>query len=236
MQYILKPFKVLAILVALMMGSLACKDEPDLVDIPDEAFLNALIDLGIDRDGDGAICTCEAGSVSSLDLPPMGITDLTGIESFINLDSLSVDVNPLVVLDLSGNPGLLFLDCHHCELVNIELSGNPALEELHCEWNSLTGLDLSGNPSLRILTCNNNLLEELQLFSNPMLETMISCGNSLEQLDISGNSSLVRIGIGNMPMLQEVCVWILPFPPAEVTVLLEDSPNVEFSTGCGISG
>ncbi len=35
-----------------------------------------------------------------------------------------------------------------------------------------------------------------------------------------------------MPMLTEVCVWILPFPPEGVTVLQGFSPNINFTTTC----
>lgn len=61
---------------------------------------------------------------------------------------------------------------------------------------------------------------------------MISCGHRLTSLDISFNTSLVKIGIDNMPMLVEVCVWALPFHPPGVEILMDYSPNVVFTTGC----
>jgi len=56
---------------------------------------------------------------------------------------------------------------------------------------------------------------------------MISCGNLLTELDISNNTQLVRIGFDNMPMLHEVCVWTLPFPPPGVELLMDYSLNVQ---------
>jgi hypothetical protein len=60
---------------------------------------------------------------------------------------------------------------------------------------------------------------------------MISCGNQLTFLDISQNIQLKTVGIDNMPMLQKVFVWELPFPPEGVTVLMDYSPRVVFVEG-----
>ena len=69
--------------------------------------------------------------------------------------------------------------------------------------------------------------------SLPNLESLFTCGNMLTTLDISTNNRLTRIGIDNMPILEEVCVWTLPFPPAGVSVIAGFSPNVVYITGCG---
>jgi len=37
---------------------------------------------------------------------------------------------------------------------------------------------------------------------------------------------------GEMPSLIKVCVWILPFPPDELTIDKEGSDNVYFTTDC----
>ena len=56
------------------------KDEPNpQVTIPDNNFLNALIELGIDTDGDGQISHVEAEVVISLDVDEDSISDMTGI-------------------------------------------------------------------------------------------------------------------------------------------------------------
>jgi Leucine-rich repeat (LRR) protein len=112
------------------------------------------------------------------------------------------------------------------------VSQNHSLETLICGRNSLEQLDLSGNPSLTRLVCNNNLLTHLDLWANTALSTMICCGNQLTSLDISQHTALTKIGYDNMPMLTEVCVWTLPFPPAGVVVLREFSPNVTYTTSC----
>lgn len=88
------------------------------VHIPDEAFLYALLELGVDTDGNTIISYEEAEVVSSLDfsrnhqdipLSPLcigksdGIINLTGIEAFINLDTLICSFNFMCNPNLSKN-------------------------------------------------------------------------------------------------------------------------------------
>jgi len=206
------------------------QEEP--VTIPDKAFLTELCNNGADKNGDGNISYPEAEALTRIVLPPSGITDLTGLEAFLNLDSLTITLNPLKDIDISANTRLSYLDITYCGLSGLELSGNPELETLICARNKLTRLDLSGNPDLFTLVCNNNLLADLDLSSLKSLNTIISCGNQLTCLDISEQTQLKKIGVDNMPMLTELCVWILPFPPEGVKVLRGYSPNIQYTTDC----
>jgi Leucine-rich repeat (LRR) protein len=202
------------------------------VEIPDQAFLDALIARGVDSNGDGQISQAEAKTIRSLSIPPSGITDLKGLEAFLHLDTFAITLNPLRFLDISANSSLQYLECTSCELSQLDLSRNSALETVICGRNRLEELDLSNNASLTKLVCNNNLFTNLDLSANTDLTTMISCGNQLTSLDISMLSSLTKVGYDNMPMLTEVCVWTLPFPPAGVFVLREYSPNVVYTISC----
>ena len=204
----------------------------ELVQIPDGAFLKSLIANGVDENGDGLISYPEAEATKALLIPPSGITDLTGLEAFIQLDSFTITLNPLSGIDLSGNRALRYLNCTSCELSSLDLSHNQELEDVICSRNLLTELDISLNQFLVKLECKNNLLSSLDLSANSVLTKMISCGNQLSKLDISMHSSLTLIGVDNMPMLTEVCVWTLPFPPEGVVVLQGFSPNINFTTSC----
>jgi hypothetical protein len=221
-----------AVLSALLVTGCDKAPPERLVEIPDAGFLYGLIEAGVDANNDGLISCREAESTASIVLPPLGITDLTGIEAFINLDSLSIILNPLKELDLSENRALRYLECTSCELTALELSENPHLEHLICGRNLIMQLDLSQNRALVSLVCNNNLLSRLDLTINTPLTTLISCGNRLTGIDLSNNTSLVKIGIDNMPMLTEVCVWTLPFPVQGVELLMGYSPNIVFTNQC----
>jgi len=202
------------------------------LEIPDKSFLGALIAQGVDANGDGQISQDEAEAMQSLRIPPSGIQDLSGLEAFIHLDSFSITLNPLSSIDISVHHSLLYLECTSCNITELDLSKNSSLETLICGRNQLEQLDLSHNSSLSKLVCNNNLFTSLDLSANTALTTMISCGNQLSSLDISNHSLLTKIGFDNMPMLTEVCVWILPFPPPGVFLLRDYSPNVVYTTSC----
>ena len=86
------------------------------VSIPDTAFLYALIDEGVDTNGDSLISYSEAEAITSLDLggghwSSRNISDMTGIEAFISLDTLICQNNKLTSLDVSNNTALTYLDC-----------------------------------------------------------------------------------------------------------------------------
>ena len=122
----------------------ACeKTAPEtLVEIPDKGFLEALISSGVDKNGDGLISYKEAESTEALIIPPSGIIDLTGLESFINLDSFSITLNPLSGINLSANTSLKYLECTSCELNSLDIGNNLQLEELICGRNSQSELDV----------------------------------------------------------------------------------------------
>ena len=181
------------------------------IPIPDGMFLQALIAEGVDADDNGGINRAEAEAIDSLDVGFSGISDLTGIEAFTNLEILICGNNRLSSLDLSKNLLLRRLLCDSNRLMYLNVSANGDLEMLDCEQNHLTALDLSGNGALKTVSCGDN---------------------KIPILDISSNTVLESVGITNMPLLTQVCVWITPFPPAGVTVLKEGSPNVFYTTDC----
>lgn len=223
-------------LLSILLAGLFCQCdnslEEDQVYIPDSGFLDGLIAAGVDANNSGQISYQEAEASQSIVIPPSGISDLTGLEAFVNLDSFSITLNPLSDIDLSSNKMLRYLEVTSCELTSLKVSENRALEVLICGRNLLEELDLSLNGSLVTLVCNNNLFTSLDLTVNTTLTKMISCGNRLTSIDLSNNKALVKIGIDNMPMLIEVCVWTLPFPPSGVDMLMGFSPNIVFTDQC----
>jgi len=194
-----------------------------IVYIPDTAFLYALIEEGVDTNGDSLISYKEAETIISLEVTERGITDMTGLQSFINLDTLFCDKNQITTIDVSSNLALRYLDvsircpwgnCHLGQegtLITLDVSNNTKLEVLYCWGQLLTSLDVSNNTALTRLSC----------YSNP-----------LTSLDLSNNNSLIEIQIWNTPPLKEVCVWEMPFPASGVNVDTTDSPNVYFTTEC----
>ena len=99
-MHLLSGYRFLILLSLTIFAQCKKGDETALVIIPDQNFLNELLDAGIDQDNDGQISHSEAEAAPSLFLRPSNIKDLSGIEAFINLDTLVVEVNPIASPDL----------------------------------------------------------------------------------------------------------------------------------------
>ena len=163
--------------------------------IPDPNFEQALIDLGVDNDGqiNGQMSTDDAAGVTILQIGNRIISDLTGIEAFVDLVHLDCAINQLTSLDVSNNVALQFLGCGDNQITSLDLSQNTALVELYCYLNPLNGLDVSANVNLEQLSCRSNQLLSLDL-SNITRLTYLECSeNNLTSLDLSNNANLEQL-------------------------------------------
>lgn len=82
------------------------------VHIPDPIFKNyLLINCLIDTDNDNSEVSFEeaAAFTGGIDLVGLGISDLTGIEAFVNLKFLNYQNNNLTSIHLSNLPKLLII-------------------------------------------------------------------------------------------------------------------------------
>jgi hypothetical protein len=222
----MKTFGTLLLLITII-HSLANSQN---VEIPDTAFLYALIDEGVDTNGDSLISNAEAEIIISLDMNERGIVDMTGIEAFVLLDTLDCSDNSLTSLDLSNNKMLRELKCTQNNLTSLEVTNNDLLEWLHCWNNELTSLDVSSNTALKALYIQGNQIDKIDVANNTGLRFLRCRGNQLAHLDVTNNTSLTSLSIDEMPTLVCVSVWVLPFPPEGVNVDTTDSPNVVFTT------
>ncbi len=243
-----------------------CDKEPEpeieFVVFSDNAFRSALIELGVDNNADGEICTCEAARVHTLDVSNRDISDMNGIDAFVHLDTLDCSGNLLSTLDVSNNTELEHLNCSNNQLSALDLSDNHHLFEVYCGdnqlsslhlssstyfWtisctgNQLNSLDVSNNPLLWHFSCRNNQLSSLDLSNNPELTDIDLGGNQFTSLDISHNTklgtnlvweSIPDIFLDSIPGLFKVCVWEMPFPPEGVEIETSGSPNLYFTTAC----
>tara|TARA_R110002050_G_C8918661_1_gene511274 strand:+ start:117 stop:659 length:543 start_codon:yes stop_codon:yes gene_type:complete len=139
--------------------------------IPDANFEQALIDLGIDTDAtiNGSVATSDISRIKNLDVNNKNIADLTGIEDFTALTSLSCASSQLTNLDITKNIALTYLACPFTPLTSLDVSNNTALNQLYCFDNQLTSLDVSNNTALTDLRCYNNQLTSLDVSNNNAL-------------------------------------------------------------------
>lgn len=143
--------------------------------IPDENFERALIELGYDKgEPDQYVYTKNIADIKELKVDNYGIQDLTGIEDFKNLESLSI-TNAYATQKLS----------------TVDLSHNKKLRVVNLSRNNLKSLDVTNLTALQILVCHQNNLEQIFLENNLKL-TYISCyGNKLSACSLDAIFSTV---------------------------------------------
>jgi len=97
------------LIIVLLLAFFSSMSYAQTVTIPDENFEKALIELGIDTDGEinGQILKSDALKVNSLDISNKNINDLTGIEEFTALQYLDCKDNKLSYSDFSQNISLV---------------------------------------------------------------------------------------------------------------------------------
>ncbi|GAB5400219.1 MAG: hypothetical protein Aureis2KO_18040 [Aureisphaera sp.] len=167
--------------------------------IPDQFFEAHLVVAGIDTDGEvnGQVLTADIADEETLIMIENGAVDLTGIEDFAALKTLSLLNFNIQEMDLSQNSNLEDLDLDNVTLESLDLTGNPNLEILIISPNTtypstIPELDLSNNLNLRWISIFNIPISELDLSSNSALED-ISIGGAMlgiTHLDVSSNTAL----------------------------------------------
>ncbi|WP_417291679.1 T9SS type A sorting domain-containing protein [Corallibacter sp.] len=152
------------------------------VNIPDANFKAYLVgDPAINTNSDSEISVAEAQAFSGeLLINGLSISDLTGIEEFINITRL---------------------DCYNNNLTSIDVSNNLALTRLHCSDNQIETLDISANTLITDIQCHNNgVLYELNIANgnNSYINWMKAYGNSLSCIQIdTGFTPPAEAGIYN---------------------------------------
>jgi Leucine-rich repeat (LRR) protein len=166
--------------------------------VPDDSFEQYLIWLEIDDVLDDSVLTANIVDVQSLHLGYSSIHDLTGLEGFLSLDTLSISElqnSDISYLDMSLVPWLTYLDCYNQngQIDSINLSQNTDLKFLDVSGNSITSLDLSNNTMLEYLTCNFNQISDIDLSNNLLLRDIWLNSNNLTILDLTVNDSLISL-------------------------------------------
>lgn len=192
-------------------------------------------------------------NLNTLDCSSNNLTSLD-VSNNTALEYLDCWYNQLISLDVSNNTSLVYLNCNANQLSNLNVSNNTALkllycccntqlttldvsnctaiEELNCADNQLTTLDVSNCTNLEWLYCKGNQLTTMDISNCTALKSLYCGENQLATLDISNNLALETLSIYEIPTLYEVCVWTIPFPPGDIIVNKEDSPNAYFTIDC----
>ena len=165
------------------------------VHIPDANFKAELVaNTTINTNGNTEIELTEAiAFTGAINVISKDISDLTGIEAFINITGLDCGDNNLSSLDVSKNVALQFLRCLKNNLSNLDVSRNVELILLNCADNNLSSLDVSANTKLGHIQCQVNSLTSLDVSTNTALDFLHCGGNKLSSLDVSVNNILTEL-------------------------------------------
>ena len=169
--------------------------------VPDDAFEQALIDLGYDSILDDNVYTENIEGLTTLDISRKNIFNLIGIEDFRSLNELNCSNNYLVDLNVQSNTALTALNCGGNNLATLNVTQNTNLVELLCDANNLTipsDLDISQNTDLERLNCSSNNLTSLDLTANINLQKLVCANNKLTTLNgINSNANLTDLDCSN---------------------------------------
>ncbi|MCX7551005.1 T9SS type A sorting domain-containing protein [Xanthomarina sp. F2636L] len=161
--------------------------------VPDDNFEQALIDAGIDSNPilDNQILTSEAHAFNgSLSMTNLGISDLTGVEAFINMLEIVFNYNPGITnVDLSSCTSLLSISGIGCSgLTSINITGLANLTTLNLKNADLFALDVTTNSALKNLNLRKNSISSLDLSQNSVIDYVDLKLNGLTYLDLrNGN-------------------------------------------------
>nr|WP_315147450.1 T9SS type B sorting domain-containing protein [uncultured Flavobacterium sp.] len=179
--------------------------------IPDANFEKALINEGLDSGAlDGQVLTANVSGVTALNMSNKNISDLKGIEDFIDLTDFDCSTNLLTNLDVSKNTHLNTLWCRYNLLSSLDVSKNSLLTVLNCDFNQLSNLDVTKNLALSQLHCWNNKLTTLDFSKNSHLIIVRCYNNQLTSLNLKNGNNIAMsnsfILLNNNPNLS--CIQV----------------------------
>ncbi len=201
--------KLLLLLLLLCSGIAGAQ----IINIPDNNFRNRLLaasttnaiaknssgaSIKIDTNNDAYIQQSEANAVYELDVTGSAITNMTGIQSFTNLEVLNCSANNITTLTLTGMGNLETVSCGlNINMATLTVSGLSNLRGLYCSGNNLSYINFAGLAELRWLECSNNSFDALDVTPLSGLRELDCSGNILNSLTVTNLPDLSVLDCGN---------------------------------------
>lgn len=150
----------------------------------------------IDINNDGEIQYSEALSIKWLRIPYSYISDLTGIEAFVNLVRLDCSGNNLTSVNLSNLANLKYLEISNNRISgNLDLSSLTNLKYFTASNNLIDNINVNGLGYLNSLTIDENRLTNINLNGLINLRVLFLAQNHLTNLNLSNLSNLKYINV-----------------------------------------
>ena len=171
------------------------------INFPDDAFRERLAEkFKIPNDGTGVITAYNIKNTTMLhfyDDSRTKITNLTGIEKFVNLNDFICSEQNIKKADFSGNKKLKKLRFNKNNTSELNIS-NINLQYLECYGNrNIQNLDLSSSTELTNLEAYGNNISSIKLDQCEMLTEINLNGNSLKSIDLTRNKKLLDLGLSS---------------------------------------
>lgn len=177
-----------------------------------------------DKDKNSVLSKEEIAAVTSMSFSsyPAPLADMTGLEHFTNVETLSISSSSITEMDWEIFPKLTTLKCYSdinsggSSIRKLDVSKNTELVTLDCSGNKIEELDLSNNTKLETAMVNSNNLSVLTLGDNKNLKNLNCYNNKLTEIDVSGctalevlecsNNKIVNLDLTNNTELKELYV------------------------------
>ncbi|WP_051890003.1 T9SS type A sorting domain-containing protein [Chryseobacterium vrystaatense] len=156
----------------------------------------------IDTNNDGEIQVSEALNISSISLNQTQIHDITGIQSFTNLNRLSIQGNHYIEeINVSNMTSLKMLGVINNGIDVINVQGCSQLENFNLTYNAgyITNMNfLQNSPVKRLIIRENDHLASVNISTLTSLEEIelsdnATFPNTVTSLDLSNNTHLKKI-------------------------------------------
>ncbi len=189
--------------------------------LPDDNLESYLIEIGVDNIMDDYVVTSNLNSVSFVGIEATDnwnpnssfdfwdfdnrftnrLTNLAGIESFVNLEQINLTGQNLDSINISQNTQLQTFYANFNTFNKLDTSGNPNLETISIDSNEINPeLDFSNNNNLKNLSIPmcyiNGYIGEggyIDISNLSQLEFLDLYDNNLTSIDISNNPNLKEI-------------------------------------------
>lgn len=208
-------------IVLLQMNNKAFASEGisfDKFNFPDAKFREIIQDIYPAYTKDGILTLDEISKILSLDVSESEITDLTGIEYFVNLKYLNASVNNLTKLDLSKNVELKTIEASNNQLLeiielpkdieniyinfnynlkNFDISKYEKLKNFYGADVKLNNVDLTNLTEIIALDLSNTKLSQIDVSKNIKFEYLNVSENNLVELDLKSNINLITVNVVN---------------------------------------
>ncbi|HEX9826483.1 MAG TPA: T9SS type A sorting domain-containing protein [Flavobacteriaceae bacterium] len=204
-----------------------------IINFPDPNFKNALLNQSypqVDTNNDGEIQVSEARSITILSMSNKNISDMTGIEAFVNLESLSCSNNNFTTLNLSNNINLLRFYCTDNLITTLDFSQNSLITEVRCFNNQLEEIIFGSHLDLNLLWCNNNKMTNLDVSGFLSLNNLVCSENLLSSLKIKNISEPFKLRADGNPDLY--CIEVSDPNNFRLGNNIYINPQVNFNVDC----